>query len=272
MHSYMVAALGALALAGWLSVRFIAPGLRRMRAYINEVSVCGCLPPPPTKRAVNFLYRFAQVLTWIQVGKIKVVGKENLNVPGPKVIAPNHPHYIDPAVIVLLLNRLPARYMAARGVFTFGRGLGSLLAGPTGGFPADLTPGKGGPAREAGVRVLTSGQTLVMFPEGWAYLDGSLGPFKKGAVRIAREAARQVKEGVHIVPVHLRYGLYPGAWIKKLPPPVEYLLIFLLSWYYRRGVTAVIGKPIATRELPADDAAATEVLRQRIIALDSARQ
>jgi len=272
MHSYMVPALGLLALIGWLSVRFIIPAFRKMRAYIAEVSACGCLPPPPSKRAVNFLYRFAQVVTWIQVGKVKVVGQENLNVPGPKIITPNHPHYVDPGVIVLLLNRQPARYMAARGVFTFGRGIGSLLAGPTGAFPADLTPGKGGPAREAGVHVLISGQTLVMFPEGWAYLDGSLGTFKKGAVRIAREAALQLKDAVHIVPVHLRYGRYPGSWIKKIPPQIEYLLVFLMSWYYRRGVTAVIGKPIPVCTLPADDAAATELLRQRIISLDSARQ
>src|SRR5262249_50300916 len=255
-----------------LSARFIIPAFRKMRAYIAQVSACGCLPPPPTKRAVNFLYRFAQVVTWIQVGKIKVVGKENLNVPGPKIIAPNHPHYVDPGVIVLLPDKQPARYMAARGVFRFGRGIGSLLAGPTGAFPADLTPGQGGPAREAGVRVLTSGQTLVMFPEGWAYLDGSLGTFKKGAVRIAKEAARQLEDPVHIVPVHLPSGRSPGRWTKKIPPQVEHPLVFLESWYDRRGVAAVIGKPIPASTLPADDAAATELLRQRIISLDSARQ
>lgn len=271
MFSHILPALGLLGLFGWVYFRYLAPGFRRLRAYIDELSTCGCLPPPPSPRAVRFLYNFARVVTWIQVGKVKTIGLENLNLPGPKMVTPNHPHYVDPGVIVLLLNRQPARYMAARGVFRFGFGLGSLIAAPTGAFPVDLTPGKGGPAREAGVRVLTSGQTLVMFPEGWAYLDGSLGPFKKGAVRIARQAARQLKDTVHIVPVYLRYGRYPGSWIKKLSPPLEYLFVFLMSWYYRRGVTAVIGKPISSSDLPADDAAATELLKQRIVALDPAQ-
>lgn len=263
------AALGA-ALTFWFWARIIRPLWLRARAYIANVSTCGYLPPPPTERAVRFLMRLSRFLTWVQCGKVRIIGRENLDSHQPMIVAPNHPHYIDPAVIAMALDR-PARYMAARGVMRFGFGLGSLMAGPCGAFAADLTPGKGGGARLAGVRVITGGETLVMFPEGWAYLDGSLGPFKKGAVRIARESARILGKDTYIVPVFLRYGRYPGAWIKKLSPPVEYLFVFLSSWYYRRGVTAVIGKPIAASSLPGDDAAATEYLQQRIVALDPAR-
>ncbi len=257
---------GAIAL-GWLILRYLIPPLRRAFAYSKLASTCGYLPDPPTPGAVRFLRRFARFVCFIQVGRSEVVGRENLDHQGPVLVAPNHPHYADPGVMVLVLN-CPARYMAARGVFRFGFGAGALLAGPCGAFCADLTPGKGGPAREAAVRVLASGQKLVMFPEGWAYLDGQLGPFKKGAVRIAREAASQLGKPVSIVPVHLRYGRYPGSWIKKLTPPLEYLFVFLNSWYYRRGVTVVIGQPISSNDLPADDSEATELLKQRIVALD----
>lgn len=44
--------------------------------------------------------------------------------------------------------------------------------------------------------------------------------------------------------------------------------MFLNSWYYRRGVVAVIGKPISTADLPDDDDQATEVLKERISDLD----
>jgi 1-acyl-sn-glycerol-3-phosphate acyltransferase len=248
----------------WLRCR---PALKRARQYMRNMSTCGFLPPPPSLKATRFLQGLSRFLTFIQVGKIRLVGRENLNISGPFVVAPNHPHYIDPAVVCLAVNR-PARYMAARGVMTCLGGLGGLIAGPCGGFAADLTPGKGGPARESAVKLLTNGEVLVMFPEGWAYLDGKLETFKKGAVRIARGASTTLAKPVPIVPVHLRYGKYPGSWIRKLPPPVEYLFVFCTSWYYRRGVTAVIGKPINPLDLPADDCAATEELRRRVAALD----
>lgn len=262
-------ALGALALL-WVVLRYSKPMRERARKYIKQVSTCGYLAPPPTPKAVRRLLRWAKTLAFIQVGKIKIVGRENLdNIPGPHVVTPNHPHWVDVAALPILMNG-PARYMAAQGVFTFMRGLGGLLVGPMGAFCAELTKGRGAPAMEAGVRVLTTGQRLVMFPEGWAYLDGKLGPFKKGAIRIAREAAKRLGETTYVVPVNLRYGKYPGSWITKLPPPIEYALVFALFLVYRRGLTMVIGKPIPIDQFSQDDATATEQLKQAIIALDPA--
>jgi 1-acyl-sn-glycerol-3-phosphate acyltransferase len=262
--------MGAL---GWLLLA--RPALKRARAYITDVSTCGYLAPPPTPGWVRFLNVFCSVVTWIQVGRIRILGEENLPPKPPKdtketepfLVCPNHPHYVDPGVVVRVIRR-PARYMAARGVFTFLRGFGALLAGPCGAFSVDLTQGKGGPAREAAIKVLTTNQVLVMFPEGWAYLDGKMGEMKKGAVRIAKEAAAQLGKPVKIVPVYLRYGRNPGSWIRKLPPTIEYLYMFLNSWYYRRGVTVVIGQAISSADLPDDDDQATEILKDRITDLD----
>src|SRR6202040_197590 len=94
-------------------------------------------------------------------------------------------------------------------------------------FCADLRPGKGARAATAGVRVLTSGQTLVMFPEGWAHLDGITRRFKRGAVHIARAAAAQLGHAVPIVPVYLRHGVHPGPWINRLNPRLQFLLVAL---------------------------------------------
>ncbi len=255
----------------WVAWRYSKPMRERTRKYIREVSTCGFLAPPPTPQAVRRLLRWAKGLAFIQVGKIKVVGRENLeNIPGPHVITPNHPHWVDVAVLPILVDG-PARYMAAQGVFTFAGGLGALLVAPVGAFCADLTKGRGFPALEAGIKVLTSRQRLVMFPEGWAYLDGKLGPFKKGAVRIAREASKRLGETTFVVPVNLRYGKYPGSWITKLPPPIEYALVFALFLVYRRGLTMVVGKPIPITQFSEDDALATEQLKQAIIALDPAQ-
>lgn len=264
-----IAWLALAAIAALLVWRF-SPVRQRARQYIQKVQTCGYLAPPPSWKGVRRLQRLAKALIFIQVGKVKIIGQENLSaVPGPYIVTPNHPHWADTAALPILMNG-PARYMAARGVFTFAGGLGGLLVGPMGAFCADLTKGKGGPAKDAAVEVLTSGQRLVMFPEGWAYLDGRLGEFKKGAIRIAREAAVKLKKPTYVVPVNLRYGKYPGTWITKLPPPLEYFLVFMLFFMFRRGLTMVVGKPVAIDQFSTDDAAATEQLKKMIVALDPA--
>ncbi len=254
-------------MVGW---RYVLPAIGRARKYSRQVATCGYLSPPPTPRALRWGMRLARLLAFIQVGRIKIIGRENLaKADGPFLVTPNHPHWADAVTMPILING-PARYMAAQEVFTFAGGLGGLLVAPLGAFSADLTHGKGGPAREAAIDVLTSGQRLVMFPEGYAYLDGHLGEFKKGAVRIAREASRRLGKMTYVIPVNLRYGRYPGSWIRKFPPPVQYLLVFLLSALYRRGLTMVVGEPIPVDKFSTNDVEATEQLKQAIIALDPA--
>jgi 1-acyl-sn-glycerol-3-phosphate acyltransferase len=242
--------------------------VEKARKYSERVSECGYLAPPPSDKALAWLKRTMRVLIFIQVGKLKVIGKENLALIGrePVIVAPNHVSAADAAVLPMVLNG-PARYLGTRGVFRFLGGLGALAAGPVGVISVELKEGQGGPAREAAVKVLTSGQTLVMFPEGWAYLDGVMGPAKKGVVRIAREAAEQLKKDTYIVPMFLRYGRYPGSWIRKVQPPIAYLFL-LCNPFYRKGCTVVIGKAIPSSQLPADDAAATALWTEQVMALD----
>lgn len=237
------------------------------RDYIRKVSASGFLSAPPGKFALWFARRYCSALVGWQVGKIKVIGAENLETPGPKLMAPNHGHFIDPMLFPVILGK-PARFMAAQGVFQAAGGLMSLLAAPCGAFAVNLEKGKGGDAADAAVNVLTSGQDLVMFPEGWAWLDGHVDKFKKGAVRIARRAAEQLGQECFIVPVFIRYGRYPGPRVLRWSPSMQYAILFLLARFFRKGATVVFGKPISTAELPADDAVATELLRQKVLELD----
>jgi 1-acyl-sn-glycerol-3-phosphate acyltransferase len=256
----------ALALVSALGIVSLA---RRLRAYVDKVSACGYLHHPPTRAALFCLRLVARFATFIQVGRIKVNGSQNLPGGEPLLVACNHPSHIDPAVIALVLRR-PLRFLAARRFFRFCFGLPSLACAPCGAISVDLRRGRGRPAHDASVKVLTSGQTLMMFPEGYAYLDGKLGPFRKGAPRIAREAAAKLGKPVYILPVCIRYGRSPGSWIRKWNEPNQYLWVFLNFWYYRRGATVTIGKPISTAELPAGDTEAADYLAARIAALDPA--
>lgn len=248
-----------------LALRFVLPYWRRYRAYARDVATCGYLSDPPKPRAVRLLAVISRCITAYQVGKIKASGLEHLPKSGPAIIALNHPHYTDGFVVQQLLRR-PARYMGAQWVFRLPFGIGPLL-GRCGGFAVDTTSGKGGPARDAAVRVLTTGQQLVLCPEGETHLDGALGQFKKGAVRIAREAADKLGAPVPIIPVCLRYGKYPGSWIMSWPKYRSYAYLVFMAWYYRRGVTVVVGEPISSAELTGDDEKDSELLRSRVAAL-----
>ncbi|HEY2495471.1 MAG TPA: lysophospholipid acyltransferase family protein [Candidatus Angelobacter sp.] len=254
----------ALAALFW---RWFMPHWRATRARIRLICTCGYVPEPPTDAAIRVMRLVARYVVWMQVGRVDVSGRENLESGALRLITPTHGHYLDPFVIALLLAK-PARCMAARGLLQSCGGLGALLFSQWGAFCTDLAEGKGGPALKAAVKILASDQTLVMFPEGWANMDGILGPFKNGAVVIARMAAAKAGRAVSIIPVHLRYGAYPGPWIRRFPTPLQCLLMLMGIVFFRRGVHVAVGNPLLCPGLPKHAAAATEELRRAVLILN----
>lgn len=250
---------GLCLLMATLAVHWTSPYWKQYRQYKRLVQTCGYLPEPPKPRAVRLIRFISRLITGVQVGRVKVKSPENFPRSGPAIIALNHPHYADGFVICQVLPR-PARYMGAEWVFRLPLGIGPLLS-RCGGFCVDTSPGKGGPAFEAAVKVLTTGQQLVICPEGQTSLDGSMVPFKKGAIRIARAAAQKLGTAVPIIPVRLVYGRYPGAWITKWGH-AGYVFLLLNAWYYRRGVTVIVGKPVDPAVLSADDHQAAQQLKE----------
>lgn len=271
MSILLYIASGAIALGAMVLIwrKVTKPWLTRWNAYVKQVSTCGYVAPPPTDKALRNLLKVARFLTFIQVGKVKVVGRENLDtVPGPYMFSANHPAGADVMLIPVVLNR-KARYMAHETVFTAGFGLGAHIVGPGGAFVAhDNIRDNGVRARAASVKILTSGQTLVLLPEGLTNYDPVMLPLKEGAVRIVKQAALELGKPAFIVPAYIRYGTYPGKWLQRYPRAMQYLIVLLLWPLYRRGAKVVIGKPISSTELASDDAVATALLRTRIEQLD----
>lgn len=261
------AGLAALLVGSWWS---LAPRWRKTRREIELICTPGHVPAPPTEAESRTLRRVAARLVWFQIGAVEVTGLENLGGGGPQVLAPTHGHYLDPFVLALV-TPVRARCMTARGLLRFFGGLPALFLSRSGAFCSDLAAGKGAPALRAAVRILASGETLVMFPEGWVHMDGTLGRFRNGAVSVARMAAVKLNRPVPVVPVFLRYGAYPGSWINRLPPPLQYLTVLLGFARFRRGVRVVVGEPLLSSELPLDSASATRKLREAIGSLDPAR-
>jgi 1-acyl-sn-glycerol-3-phosphate acyltransferase len=248
---------------------------RSLRGAIKNATTCGYVAPPPTAAAVKSLNRVARFFTFIQVGKIRYEGLENLhNCPGPSIYSANHPHYIDPLIASRVVNR-PARYMAHGRVMQSLGGLLGVYLSRRGVFAAhDQIKDQGARTREAAVQILIAGQQLVVFPEGLTNFSPAVDDLRPGACKIVREAALRLGKPVYIVPGYTRYGKYPGQWLAKLDRPIQYFTVLFGFPFFRRGAVVTVGKPISASELygptlnERSDEEAMALLKQRIESLD----
>lgn len=131
---------------------------------------------------------------------LRLEGIENIPSDGPLVIVPNHQMYADPVLVTIPVRR-PIYYMAWSRLFEI-PGL-SWAIRRLRAFPVLLESSDPRATREA-VRILQSGEAVMIFPEGSRSLDGSVGRFKLGAFRLA------VSLGVPVLPVSIAGG--HDAW------------------------------------------------------------
>lgn len=174
---------------------------RRYREYVSQCITSGFIPT--TFRPLQLLARYL-ALIWVfaQVGRLKVIGKENLASVERTIYCPNHSSMFDAPIVYAIMKRFP-RYMTAyeemRGLW----GLKAVLMGACGSFPVDRSHGKS--VLEPAINVLARGDPLVIFPEGKISASGQYLPFKIGAALIALNTYERLgrKEKVCIVPVQI---------------------------------------------------------------------
>ena len=115
-------------------------------------------------------------------------GLENIPREGGVIVALNHRSYWD-VVFAGAIIRRPLRYMAKSGLFknpVFGRLITKL-----GAFPIERGKGDIGAIKGA-LKILKSGNVLLIFPEGRRVLDGSHIKAKPGVAMIATMAKAPV--------------------------------------------------------------------------------
>lgn len=267
---------GAIAAALTVAVGALALKIRSLKSERVNVSTCGYVAPTPTLKHTNQVKKFLNFLLWIQVGKVKVNGKEHVDaVSGPKILIANHPHWADIGVMPHLVDGT-GRYMAHGRVMSACWGMLGVWLSKAGVFVANDSIRDGGArTREAATQFLVRGETLTILPEGLTNFSPHVEEFRTGTVKIAREAAKRLGKPVALVPSYIRYGKYPGGWLAKLDRAIQFFTVFALFPLYRRHASLTVGKAITTDDLvdqktgaPLSDEAASEYLRQIVIALD----
>lgn len=127
-----------------------------------------------------------------------VRGIENIPSTGPVILASNHLSFSD-SIFLPLQSRRPVVFLAKSEYFT-GKGLKGALTRwffkSTGQLPIDRSGGKASEASlNTGLKVLSQGQVLGIYPEGTRSPDGRLYRGRTGIARMVLESK------VPIIPV-----------------------------------------------------------------------
>lgn len=151
--------------------------------------------------------------------KVKYEGQENLNLSGGYILCSNHRAWWDPILIGVGVRDRHINFMAKKELFKF-KPFGALIKA-LGAFPVNRGAADSGAIKNA-EEVVSSGKTLLIFPEGTRSKTGDPLRAKSGAAYIASET------GAQIVPVAICY---------------------VGKYCIRKNVTVVYGKPISADEI-----------------------
>ncbi|MFM8352948.1 MAG: lysophospholipid acyltransferase family protein [Actinomycetales bacterium] len=143
-------------------------------------------------------------------------GLDRIPDKGPAILASNHLSFSDSFFLPLVVPR-PITFLAKSEYFT-GRGIKGLFSKMfftgVGQVPIDRTGGRASEAAiTTGVRILSEGKLLGIYPEGTRSPNGTLYRGKTGLARMALEA------GVPIIPVAMinTYEIQPpGTLVPRL--------------------------------------------------------
>ncbi|MEX0787058.1 MAG: lysophospholipid acyltransferase family protein [Dehalococcoidia bacterium] len=160
----------------------------------------------------RFIIALDRLCMTVYVRKFEVVGRENVPLEGPLILASNHLNNADPPAIALALPRLPT-YMAKREMIRW------PVLGPAfkwfGAFPVRRGEADLSALRTAG-EVVNDGKMLVMFPEGTRSRTGGLTQGHAGTGLIA------LRTGAPVLPVAItgtEVITWPWLFVKPLSVP-----------------------------------------------------
>lgn len=164
------------------------------------------------------LYHFVKILTNIFYRiyyKLEVIGKSNVPVNQPIILAPNHTNaFVDPTVLAMTLPQ-KVRFFARGDVFKGAIAkwaLNELSISPMYRLQEGYSEvKKNDKTFEECRNLLSQNKTILIFPEAICIQEKRLQPLKKGLTRIVFQTEEQFdfKKNVWVLPVGLNYSNAP---------------------------------------------------------------
>lgn len=265
-----VIAIGAIALA--LTV-FIALRVKFWWEEGKKLQITGHLPPPMTFLARRFHRFAARLLTFLFVGPIRVIGRENVKQSGRVLVLGNHQFEMDFAVTATALRRA-FRHL---GTASEMQGMRGMLAAWTGHYAVQSEAGKAKGAGIGEVVVETTASILAQRPDAWVlyYPQGKLvrenilraEDFRTGAARSLNRTVEKIHgEQLSVLPVAINYDrdAAHATWFHRLVSKLGLKGFRKYGKIRTYGATVVIGKAIPIAQLPTDTHEMTEAIRLSI--------
>lgn len=191
----------------WLYLLLCIP----VSLYIRHLA--GTDGPKADRYVAHFVGNWARRLLKLAGAKVTVTGQENLPQSGAYMVVANHQGYFDIPIMLSCVGEprgLVAKQEIDRipGIRTWMRYLHCL-------FVDRSSPRAGAQTIVDGAKLLESGHSLTIFPEGTRSKGGPMREFKAGAFRIASRA------GVPVVPVTIDGSFRLMEGNKMLIRPAE---------------------------------------------------
>jgi 1-acyl-sn-glycerol-3-phosphate acyltransferase len=225
----------------WLTYLLLLPLIALATVVFGCVSlICG-LWDKSGRQQHAIAAAWAQVLLWISLSPVTLIGRERLHAHETAVYASNHLSYYDTPV---LFAKLPFQFRILAKQALWKAPFVGWYLNRSGQVPIDAKSGRSAIASLLrGVKTLNAGLPLVIFPEGGRAEHGETTPFQSGAAFMA------IKARVPLVPIALigTYELLPIHTYHLTPRPLK----------------VVVGDPILTTGLTTRDA---EALTQQLFA------
>ncbi|MCS7174198.1 lysophospholipid acyltransferase family protein [Pseudothermotoga sp.] len=199
-----VVVMGAIALAiGWMLKLFV--GEKRARRFVlNQVKLFG---------KNTFKLMFCRVITY---------GLENYSSNVNYLVTPNHQSLMDIPLILGYIDPMP---MVAKKELAWIPGVNWYVRYLKGIFLDRKNPAEGAQVIKRMMKLLSEGESFLVFPEGTRTDDGSVREFKVAPFKVAR------KLGVKVLPISIWGTMFlvpkkslflnPGTVLMKVHPPID---------------------------------------------------
>ncbi len=164
----------------------------------------------------------------------QVIGRENIQVPGPALIVSNHVSFMDPPLVGIAFDE-PIHFLAKKTLFD--NPVAGAIFRSWQAIPVDQdAPGPG--SLKAVLRQLRAGEKVIIFPEGNRSEDGLFQKPENGVGFVIAKA------GVPVIPARV-FGAYAALpRHRSLPQPSRVTVTFGRPWIVDLGSYTETGKQL----------------------------